>query len=72
MKISVMGRIVPKVKPKYVCPRGMAKHINLSTCMKLKFCREAGGVHDHKKRCGKHCSARAQAKLGEIRNGDKK
>jgi len=39
MTINVSGRIVPKIKPKYVCPRGMA-HPNLSTCMKLRFCRE--------------------------------
>lgn len=39
MTINVLGRIVPKVKPKYVCPRGMA-HNYLSTCMKLQFCRE--------------------------------
>lgn len=40
MTINVLGRIVPRVKPKYICPRGMAKHVNLSTCMKLRFCRE--------------------------------
>jgi hypothetical protein len=39
MTINVLGRIVPKVKPKYVCPRGMA-HPNLATCRKLRFCRE--------------------------------
>ncbi len=61
MTINVAGRIVPKIKPKYLCPRGMAKHVNLSTCMKLKFCREAAShpkAHDHKKRCSKNCSAR--------------
>lgn len=40
MTINVYGKIVPKVKPKYACPRGMAKHVNPSTCMKLRFCRE--------------------------------
>lgn len=39
MTINVFGKIVPKVKPKYACPRGMA-HPNPSTCMKLRFCRE--------------------------------
>lgn len=39
MTINVFGRVVPKVKPKYACPRGMAKHVNSSTCMKLKYCR---------------------------------
>ncbi len=64
MTINVYGKIVPKAKLKYKCPRGMA-HPNLSTCMKLKFCREAaacpssiGKVHDHKSRCSKNCSAR--------------
>lgn len=57
MTINVLGRIVPKVKKKYVCPRGMA-HPNVSTCMKLRFCREryekslsdepaARGANDH-------------------------
>lgn len=41
MSINVYGKIVPKAKPKYLCPRGMARHVNLSTCMKLRFCREA-------------------------------
>lgn len=40
MYINIHGEVVPKVKPKYACPRGMAKHVNLSTCMKLRFCRE--------------------------------
>lgn len=40
MTINVLGKIVPKVKPKYACPRGMP-HPNRSTCMKLRFCREA-------------------------------
>lgn len=39
MTINVYGRIVPKVKPRYVCPRGMARHVHLSTCMKLRYCR---------------------------------
>ncbi len=39
MTINVFGRIVPKVKEKYACPRGMS-HPNRSTCMKLRFCRE--------------------------------
>ncbi|MDD5302974.1 MAG: hypothetical protein PHS14_07660 [Elusimicrobia bacterium] len=64
MTINVFGKIVPKVKPKYACPRGMARHVNLSTCMKLRFCREAKAVeaaapaHDHKINCSKNCSAR--------------
>lgn len=39
MRINAQGRIVPKIKPRYVCPRGM-KHFHLSTCMKLRVCRE--------------------------------
>lgn len=40
LTINAPGRLVPKVKPKYVCPRGLA-HAYFSTCMKLRFCREA-------------------------------
>lgn len=40
MTINALGRIVPKIKPKYVCPRGMARHVNISTCMKLRLCQE--------------------------------
>lgn len=40
MTINVSGTIVPKIKPRYICPRGMTRHVNHSTCMKLRFCRE--------------------------------
>lgn len=41
MYINVQGKIMPKVRPKYACPRGMALHVNRSTCMKARLCVEA-------------------------------
>lgn len=41
MTINAQGWVRPRVKTKYACPRGMALHVNRSTCMKARLCVEA-------------------------------